>query len=238
MRDCEVRDLGCLEYDKAARHQHELVQRRKQDLIPDQLLFVEHPHVVTMGRNGHIANLLAGEDTLARAGILFYRTDRGGDVTYHGPGQVVGYPIIDLKQWKRDVVAYVRALEEVLIRSLSEFDVAAERANGHTGVWVSGAKIAAIGVHISRWITSHGFALNVNTDLRYFQYIVPCGRTKPVTSLKQLGRQVDCKQVQAAIIRQFACIFGYRAVSENTAAACSPEPAGLPLSAVQAERHC
>lgn len=135
MRDCEVRDLGCLEYDKAARHQHELVQRRKQDLIPDQLLFVEHPHVVTMGRNGHIANLLAGEDTLARAGILFYRTDRGGDVTYHGPGQVVGYPIIDLKQWKRDVVAYVRALEEVLIRSLSEFDVAAERANGHTGVW-------------------------------------------------------------------------------------------------------
>lgn len=238
MRNCEVRDLGCMEYDMATRRQQELVQCRKQDLIPDQLLFVEHPHVVTMGRNGSVTNLLAGEDTLARAGIRFHHSDRGGDVTYHGPGQIVGYPIIDLKQWKRDVVAYVRALEEVLIQSLSEFDIAAERSSGHTGVWVEGAKIAAIGVHISRWITSHGFALNVNTDLRYFQYIVPCGLTKPVTSLKQLGCQADCKQVQAAIVRQFARIFRYRIVPEEVDAGCSAEPAGLPVSVMQAERHC
>ena len=121
---------------------------------------------------------------LSASGIAFHQTDRGGDVTYHGPGQIVGYPILDLREWKRDVVAYVRALEQVIIDALAEFGIDGGRVPGCTGVWVNGAKIAAIGVHISRWVTSHGFALNMTTDLSYFQYIVPCGLTKPVTSMR------------------------------------------------------
>ena len=146
--------------------------------MPDQLVLVEHPHVITLGRNGHLENLLAGESVLDRAGIAFYPTDRGGDITYHGPGQLVGYPILDLREWKRDVGAYVRAIEQVLIDTLADFGIAAGRIPKLTGVWVDGRKIAAIGVHLSRWVTSHGFALNVHTDLSYFQYIVPCGLTQ------------------------------------------------------------
>src|SRR5574341_990063 len=183
MRRCELRDLGRVEYGQAFELQRELVARRKAGLIPDQLLIVEHPHVITLGRNGRSEHLLAGEAALRRAGVSFYPPDRGGDITYHGPGQVVGYPILDLRDWKRDVVAYVRALEQALIDALAEFDIAAGRMAGWTGVWVEGQKIAAIGVHISRWVTSHGFALNVATDLAYFQYIVPCGLRQPVTSM-------------------------------------------------------
>ena len=144
---------------------------------------------------------------LDRAGIEFHRTDRGGDVTYHGPGQIVGYPIVDLREWKRDVMAYVRALEQVLIDALAEFGIAAGREAGATGVWTAQGKIAAIGVHISRWVTSHGFALNVATDLDYFRYIVPCGLTKPVTSMQALGCQADRDQVVAAVARSFARVF-------------------------------
>src|SRR5262249_27004621 len=152
-----------------------LVARRRAGEIPDVLLLVEHPHVITLGRNARPENLLATEEHLQRAGIALHATDRGGDVTYHGPGQLVGYPILDLRDWKRDVVAYMRALEQGLIGALTEFGIGAGRAAGMTGVWVKGAKIAAMGVHIGRWVTSHGFALNVSTDLRYFQYIIPCG---------------------------------------------------------------
>jgi len=187
MRTCEVRDLGRLAYGNAFELQRGLVEKRKRGEIPDQLLIVEHPHVITMGRNGHMDNMLAGEELLARAGIAFHHTDRGGDVTYHGPGQIVGYPILDLREWKRDVVAYVRGIEQVIIDTLAEFGIEGGRVQGATGVWVNGAKVCAIGVHISRWVTSHGFALNVSTDLSYFQYIVPCGLTKPVTSMRQLG---------------------------------------------------
>src|SRR5579872_5333058 len=164
---CELRDLGRMRYADAFALQQQLVERRKRGEIADQLLIVEHPHVVTMGRTGHDENLLAQPELLERAGIEFHRTDRGGDVTYHGPGQIVGYPIIDLREWKRDVVAYVRGIEQVLIDALGSFGISGFRDPGATGVWTNDGKIAAIGVHISRWVTSHGFALNVDTDLNY-----------------------------------------------------------------------
>jgi lipoyl(octanoyl) transferase len=218
---CELRDLGRVGYDCAFAMQQDFVARRKRGEIPDQLLIVEHPHVVTMGRGGRDENLLAAPELLERAGIAFHRTDRGGDVTYHGPGQVIGYPILDLREWKRDVVAYVRGLEQVLIGALAEFGIEAGREKSATGVWTSRsdgqrAKIAAIGVHISRWVTSHGFALNVATDLSYFQYIVPCGLTRPVTSMQECGVPKECgpfrpaadrAQVVAAIARNFARVF-------------------------------
>jgi lipoyl(octanoyl) transferase len=208
---CVLRDLGWMGYSEAFELQRSLVEQRKRGEIPDQLLIVEHPPVITMGRNAHQENVLADADLLARAGIEFHHTDRGGDVTYHGPGQVVGYPIFDLREWKRDVVAYVRAIEAVLIGALSQFDIRSRRLEGATGVWVSTpgglAKIAAIGVHISRWVTSHGFALNVDTDLTYFRYIVPCGLTKPVTSMRAVGSAATREQVVAAVAQNFAEVF-------------------------------
>lgn len=213
MRKLNVRELGRVAYSEAFELQRQLVEQRKQGLIPDQLLLVEHPHVITMGRNGHMDNVLAEGEVLRRAGIEFHHTDRGGDVTYHGPGQVVGYPILDLREWKRDVVEYLRGIEQVLIDALGEFGIAAGRSEGNTGVWVEGkGKVAAIGVHISRWITSHGFALNVSTDLSYFQYIVPCGLTKPVTSMQELGFRGTREQVSAALVRNFASRFGHEQV--------------------------
>jgi lipoyl(octanoyl) transferase len=227
-RGLEIRDLGRMEYAEAFALQQQLVEQRKRGEIPDQFLFVEHPHVVTMGRSAREENVLASPELLERAGIAYHKTDRGGDVTYHGPGQIVGYPIVDLREWKRDVVAYVRGLEQVLIDALAEFGIAGTREPGATGVWTFGgspdrreetareanagaypAKIAAIGVHISRWVTSHGFALNVDTDLSYFRYIVPCGLTKPVTSMRVLGSTAERPEVIAALARSFARVFGY-----------------------------
>jgi lipoyl(octanoyl) transferase len=215
MREVFVRDLGRLGYDEALLIQKDLVEKRKQGLIPDQLLIVEHPHVITLGRNGHLENLLANEEVLRRAGIAFHHTDRGGDITYHGPGQIVGYPIFDLREWKRDVVAYVRAVEQAIMDALAEFGVEAMRVAGCTGVWVNGKKVAAIGVHISRWVTSHGFALNHTTDLSYFQYIVPCGITKPVTSMRELGSAADRDAVTAALTRGFAKNFQFELLGLN-----------------------
>src|ERR1051326_6490225 len=160
MRNLELRDLGRISYAEALAIQKQLAEERKRGGIPDQLLIVEHPHVITLGRNGRLENLLATNEVLARAGISFHHTDRGGDITYHGPGQIVGYPVFDLREWKRDVVAYVRAMERVIIDALADFGIESERVAGMTGVWVNGKKVAAIGVHISRWVTSHGFALN------------------------------------------------------------------------------
>jgi lipoyl(octanoyl) transferase len=188
--------------------QRELVDRRKADLIPDQLLLLEHPHTITLGRNGRIENLLAPEETLRGAGIAFHETDRGGDITYHGPGQIVGYPIVDLKQWKRDVGAFVRAIEEVMIGALADFDIAAGRIPGCTGVWVDGRKIGAIGVHLSRWVSSHGFALNVNPSMSYYGYIVPCGLRKPVTSMAQLGSAAETAAAGDALEKHFGRVFG------------------------------
>jgi lipoyl(octanoyl) transferase len=207
MRTCEIRDLGRVGYTEAFALQRDLVEQRKQGRIADQLVFVEHPHVITLGRNGNLENLLASGEVLRRAGIEFHPTDRGGDITYHGPGQIVGYPILDLREWKRDVVAYVRAIEQVIIEVLGDFGIEAGRLKGCTGVWVQEKKVAAIGVHVSRWVTSHGFALNHATDLRYFQYIVPCGLTKPVTSMRELGAVAGREEVIAALARTFAKYF-------------------------------
>ena len=207
MPDFVVRDLGRLGYCEALAIQKDLEARRKLGEIPDHLLIVEHPHTITLGRNGHIENLLARPEVLERAGISFFPTDRGGDITYHGPGQIVGYPIFDLREWKRDVVAYVRAVEQAIIDALAAYGIHGERVSGATGVWVGAAKIAAIGVHISRWVTSHGFALNHTTDLSYFQYIVPCGLTRPVTSMERLGVNVPRNEVVTELVRQFQAQF-------------------------------
>ena len=211
MRSCLVWDFGRASWLETFRLQQQLVQQRQAGQGSDCLLFVEHPHVVTTGRNAKEEQVLASPDLLARSGIAFHETDRGGGATYHGPGQIVGYPILDLREWKRDVRAYFRAVEQFLINALSTFGIAAERITekGHEGVWVNGAKIAAIGIHISRWITSHGFALNVDTDLTYFQYIVPCGLAKPVCSLRSLGCMATRDEVKKAIITSFAAAFDY-----------------------------
>jgi len=214
MRSCEWRDLGRMGYGEAFERQRALVEQRKRAEIPDQFLIVEHPPTITMGRNGHMENLLAREEVLERAGVAFHHTDRGGDITYHGPGQIVGYPILDLREWKRDVGAYVRAIEQVIIHALSDFGLAGERVHGMTGVWVDGAKIAAIGVHISRWVTSHGFALNVSTDLSYFQYIVPCGLVKPVTSMAALGVMARRQEVIERLVVHFGRVFDFEMAGE------------------------
>jgi len=219
MRSCQLRELGRVDYGTALDLQQQLVAERKEDSIPDQLLLLEHPHVITMGRNGHLQNLLANDDVLRRAGISFYPTDRGGDITYHGPGQLVGYPIVDLREWKRDVGAYVRGVEQAIIDTLADFGISAGRIPKLTGVWVGERKIAAIGVHISRWVTSHGFALNVTTDLSYFQYIVPCGLTKPVTSMAQLGTRTDLTEVSRSLAAHFGRVFDCEMLLEAPALA-------------------
>ena len=219
MHNCCLRQLGRIDYASALQMQKQLAADRKQGLVPDQLLLLEHPHVITLGRNGHMENLLADDDILARAGISFYPTDRGGDVTYHGPGQLVGYPILDLRDWKRDVGAYVRAVEETIIATLAEYGIEAGRIPKLTGVWVGERKIAAIGVHLSRWVTSHGFALNVSTDLSYFQYIVPCGLTKPVTSMAALGVRASLEEVGAKLAVHFARIFDCEMLDQTPALA-------------------
>ena len=214
-RGCQLRELGRIGYGAALELQKQLEAERKQGLIPDQLLLLEHPHVITLGRNARREHLLAGEDLLARADVSVYETDRGGDVTYHGPGQLVGYPIINLKDWKRDVGAYMRAIEQVIIDTLAEFGIAAGRIPKLTGVWVGERKVAAIGVHISRWVTTHGFALNVNTDLNFFQYIVPCGLTRPVTSMAQLGVAADLPAVARVLAAHFGRIFNCEMLLET-----------------------
>jgi lipoyl(octanoyl) transferase len=224
MRICEFRDLCRAGYAETLAIQKDLVEQRKQGRIPDQLLIVEHPHVITLGRNGHQENLLATEEVLRRAGVEYHSSDRGGDITYHGPGQIVGYPIVDLRGWKRDVVAYVRVIELVIIDALAEFGIHARRLDGCTGVWVNGRKVAAIGVHISRWVTSHGFALNHTTDLNYFQYIVPCGLTKPVTSMEALGSHAGRDEVIAALARQFAKHFQFELLSHDREGVVSSIP--------------
>ncbi len=215
MRLLEVRDLGLMRYGSALRIQQEIVAQRKRGEGCDTLLLVEHPHVVTIGRNGKDEHLLASREILARSGIDFFETDRGGDVTYHGPGQIIGYPILDLREWKRDVHAYFHCVEQVLIDALTVVGVSAGRITerGYEGVWVNEAKIAAIGIHISRWISSHGFALNYDTDLSYFKYIVPCGLTKPVCSLRSLGSTATRDEATEAIVTSFAKTFDYRAVA-------------------------
>ncbi len=208
-----------MSYTDALAIQQQLAGARKQGLGVDHLLFVEHhPHVITIGRNGHEENLRVSPEMLRRAGIELHESDRGGDVTYHGPGQIVAYPIMDLREWKRDVGAFVRGIEQVLIDALAGFGIEARRVPKLTGVWVDRggveAKIAAIGVHLSRWVSTHGWALNVSTDLRYFDYIVPCGLTKPVTSMAALGVPAGAEEVKSALVRRFGQIFEFEMQAE------------------------
>jgi lipoyl(octanoyl) transferase len=213
VNSCSVIDLGLMGYAEAWELQKRIVAARKAGSIEDVLLFCEHPHVITLGRSGNRSNLLAGDSILRQKGIEYFETSRGGDITYHGPGQVVGYPILNLGAIKRDVVWYVRSLEEVMIRASVDFGIAAQREAGKTGIWVgegaAAEKLGAIGVHISRWVTSHGFAYNVATDLRYFDLIVPCGISeRRATSFeKLLGRCVSLNEVKPRLATHFGEIF-------------------------------
>jgi lipoate-protein ligase B len=216
MKACLVVELGLIGYEEASALQRALVAARKADAVPDVLLLCEHPHVITLGRNGKREHLLASEQLLRQMTVEFCETDRGGDITYHGPGQVVGYPILKLSKLRRDVGWYVRQLEELMIRTTAEFGVTAERLQGMTGIWVDAVgggeeKLGAIGVHLSRWVTSHGFAYNVSPDLRYFDLIVPCGLNgKRATSLeKLLGRRVPREDVARRLAQHFGDVFGF-----------------------------
>jgi lipoyl(octanoyl) transferase len=241
MQECWEVDLGLIGYEAAWELQRRVVAARKLALIPDVLLLCEHSHVITLGRSGKSEHLLASEQLLNQMGVEFHATNRGGDITYHGPGQIVAYPILNLAQIRKDVVWYVRQLEEAMIRATAEYGVAAKRCDGKTGIWVdtlaaSGApteeKLGAIGVHISRWVTSHGLAYNVSTNLRYFELIVPCGISdKRATSLERLlGRKVEMVDAAPRLVRHLGDCFGreMRAASaqelQNALAAAEARP--------------
>ena len=241
MKELLVVNLGFVEYGAAWELQRRVAAARKAGAISDVLLLCEHPHVITLGRSGKISNLRVSEEMLRRMHVSFFETNRGGDITYHGPGQLVGYPILNLGEIRRDVAWYVRGLEEAMIRATADFGVSSRRVPGRTGVWVDfpaappssvneevkeveevrepkdEEKLAAIGVHLSRWVTSHGFAYNLSTDLRYFDLIVPCGIAgKRATSLeKLLGRRVAVGEVAPRITAHLGEIFGLEPRASN-----------------------
>jgi lipoyl(octanoyl) transferase len=222
-------DLGIMGYSEAWDYQESLLKKnvdiktryqsqktvQEKQSTTNYLLFVEHPPVYTLGKTGHEENVLLGEAELKERGILFVKTNRGGDITFHGPEQIVGYPILDLEKFGTDIGKYLRNLEEIIIRTLYEYDILGERSNGETGVWLQPGlpgkerKIAAFGVRCSRWITMHGFAFNINTDLKYFEGIVPCGiKNKQVTSLAQeLGRDIKLGEVKEKLKTHFEEVF-------------------------------
>lgn len=219
------KDLGSKSYKESWEYQEMLFQdilsikksnsREKTNVpTPNYFLFVEHPHVYTLGKSGHVENLLVSTESLGSMGIEFFKTNRGGDITYHGPGQIVGYPIFDLENFFTDVHKYLRFLEEVIILTLKEYDINGERSAGETGVWIEpntarARKICAMGVRASRWVTMHGFALNVNTDLNYFNYMIPCGiKNKGVTSLQEeLKKTVPLEEIKEKILRHLQVLF-------------------------------
>ncbi len=229
-----VRDLGFRDYKETWDYQEELFQEILQVKIknrregaglptPNHFLFVEHPHVYTLGKSGDKANLLVGEPVLRERGARFYHINRGGDITYHGPGQIVGYPILDLENFFTDIHKYLRYLEEMVIRTLAEYGLEGERSEGETGVWLEtgtprARKICALGVRASRWVTMHGFAFNVNTDLSYFDLMIPCGiRGKAVTSLSaELGRHVPTAEVKTKLLSHFENLFEAGFTEEKT----------------------
>jgi lipoyl(octanoyl) transferase len=230
-----LQDLGFKDYKETWDYQELLFQnivdakiknRREGNTLetPNHFLFVEHPHVYTLGKSGDITNLLVDEKALEEKGATFYKINRGGDITYHGPGQVVGYPILDLDNFFTDIHKYLRFLEEMVIRTLAEYGLKAERSEGETGVWLDvgtpfARKICAMGVRASRWVTMHGFALNVNTDLGYFDLMIPCGiKDKAVTSLNvELGqKQVDMEEVKKKLLHHFQVLFDAELVREKT----------------------
>ncbi|MBX3280374.1 MAG: lipoyl(octanoyl) transferase LipB [Acidobacteria bacterium] len=223
MRICEYAFLNRMEYAEAHARQEAIAAARKAGECEDALLLLEHPHVITLGRAANRDNVLADENARRALGVELHETGRGGDVTYHGPGQLVGYPIINLAPDRCDVRRYVQDLEEVLIRTAGDYGIEAERIAGLTGVWVGGEKLAAIGVRISRWVTMHGFALNVSTDLSRFNLIIPCGISDHgVTSIeKLLGRKVSVADAAAKVVRHFGEIFNRRMIERPALAAIS-----------------
>lgn len=214
IRQLNIINLKIEPYKKIWDFQKKLYRLRLNDLIDDTLILLEHPHTYTLGKSADINHLLASSENLSRDEIDVFEIDRGGDITYHGPGQIVGYPIIKLNDLYEDVHRYLRELEELIIRTLAESQVAAVRDNDYTGVWVNKNKIAAIGIKVSRWITMHGFAFNINTDLSFFEKIIPCGIfEKGVTSLAQeSGTKIDLENVKEVIIKHFCEIFKYNDV--------------------------
>lgn len=207
-------NLGFIDYKEAWDLQKAIFENRMIKNIDDILFLLEHPHTYTLGKVADKTNLLLNDEQLSKNKISVYEIDRGGDITYHGPGQIVGYPIIDLKNWKQDTHEYLRSLEQVIINVCSEYGIQTERKANYTGVWIGERKIAAIGVKISRWITMHGFAFNINTNLDYFNGIIPCGiKDKEVTSLgKELNKIVDIDEVKIKLLNHFKEIFNYREV--------------------------
>ncbi len=222
----EIRELGSKDYKETWDYQQEIfkdiidlkIKNRREDTnleTPNYFLFVEHPHVYTLGKSGDISNLLISEEKLAEIGATYYKINRGGDITYHGPGQVVGYPILDLENFFTDIHKYLRLLEEMIIRTLAEYGLKGERSKGETGVWFDvgtpfARKICAFGVHASRWVTMHGFALNVNTNLGYFDHMIPCGiKGKAVTSLNvELGKkEIPIEEVKEKLLKHFSVLF-------------------------------
>jgi lipoyl(octanoyl) transferase len=228
-----VVQLGQVEYGVALELQRSLVGLRKEGKIADTLLLLEHPPVITLGRNAERGNVLASEEALQQRGVALFECDRGGDVTYHGPGQLVGYPIFDLRGFepRLGAVAFVRRVEEALIRACADFGIEAERVAGRTGVWTRGGKMAAIGVHISRGVTSHGFALNVSTDLDAFQLIVPCGISdKPVTSMaKELAKAPGLDEVAQSVARNFGRVFSSQVLWVESLDALLGRTVGVPM---------
>lgn len=204
-------DLGTIDYKDAWDLQKNLFNSRYKKEINDTLLLLEHPHTYTLGKTADRNNLIAEDKFLNQNKISVYDIDRGGDITYHGPGQIVGYPIINLTGWKKDTHKYLRAIEEVIIKTCAEYNITAGRNQEYTGVWVGDKKIAAIGIKVSRWITMHGFAFNVNTDLSLFDGIIPCGiKEKSVTSLQnELGRAIEINEVKTFILEKFTEVFDY-----------------------------
>ena len=229
---CRVEQLGQVDYARALELQRQRVAQRKAGAIPDTLLLLEHPHVYTLGRNAKSENLLVSRERLAALGAEVFETDRGGDVTYHGPGQLVGYPVLDLTQHRRDLAWYMRSLEDVFIAVARDFGIQAGRLACAPGVWVGEAKLVAMGVHVSRWVTSHGFAFNVATDLGYFDWIVPCGlRDKGVTSLeKLLGRPVEMDTVAERVVERFGEVFGLEMVASQPLTVEGKTLRGLPVN--------
>ncbi len=236
-KDIEVRELGNKDFKEVWEYQEQLfkhildikIKNRREDAglqTPNYFLYVEHPHVYTLGKSGDISNLLLSEDQLKEKKATFYKINRGGDITYHGPGQIVGYPILDLDNFFTDIHKYLRFLEEMVILTLAEYGINATRSKGETGVWLDvdtpfARKICAMGVRASRWVTMHGFALNVNADLGYFDHIIPCGiKGKAVTSLNvELGVQtVDVEEVKGKLLKHFKVLFDAELITQKTEA--------------------
>ncbi|MBA4250634.1 MAG: lipoyl(octanoyl) transferase [Chlorobiaceae bacterium] len=216
-RSLSYSDLGFVDYKKTWDFQKELLNERKNNLIDDTLLLLEHPHTYTLGKTANKNNLIGSEDFLSKKSISIFEIDRGGDITYHGPGQLVGYPIINLTDWQQDTHKYLRALEEAIIKTIAEFGITGERNDKFTGVWINERKIAAIGIKVSRWITMHGFALNCNTDLSFYDGIIPCGiKDKAVTSIeKEIGQKFSMNDLKEKFVKHFVEVFNYTEIKKN-----------------------